>query len=187
MSHSSPKRARQLLAQRREDALLVVDAEDVLAKACVGCGINWPAPARRPRRRRIAPGPSIGNLTSKRVRPGRLSTADASRRVSRRCAREIDRPRPVPSPLAFVVKNGSKMRAAHLGLDARARVLDRHLRRHLSPPLSQSEISPRPSMAWIALWMRLVHTWLSSPTYAEIGGKAPNDLLTVTPSSPYFN
>jgi hypothetical protein len=33
------------------------------------------------------------------------------------------------------------------------------------------KISPRPSMACIALWMRLVHTWLSSPTYAEIGGK----------------
>ena len=32
----------QLLAQRREDALLVVDAEDVLAKMCAGrvCGIN---------------------------------------------------------------------------------------------------------------------------------------------------
>ena len=34
-------------------------------------------------------------------------------------------------------------------------------------------------MACIALWMRLVHTWFSSPTYAEIGGNAPNDRLHI--------
>ena len=119
----------QLLAQRREDALLVVDAEDVLAEcvraASFAASIDPPlrhvgAPASS------APGPSIGSLTSKRVRPGRLSTRIVPPCFSTMRA-EIDRPRPVPSPLALVVKNGSKMRGRHLGLDARARVLDRHL------------------------------------------------------------
>jgi len=51
------------------------------------------------------PGPSIGSLTSNRVRPGWLSTLILPPCFSTMRA-EIDRPRPVPSPFALVVKNG---------------------------------------------------------------------------------
>ena len=77
---------RQLLAQRREDPLLVVDAEDVLAqRTCLRRHAGpsrhrlRPAggPAPRPRRPTAAAStgsatgrPSIGSRTSKRVRPG---------------------------------------------------------------------------------------------------------------------
>ena len=110
---------RQLLAQRREDALLVVDADDVLAQVrqrrrAPTASIDG-APARQRRRRRPPAGPSIGSLHLEARAPGPAVDADRAAVLLDDARARCDRPRPVPSPLALVVKNGSKIRAATSG------------------------------------------------------------------------
>src|SRR6185437_9920417 len=174
---------RELLAQRREDPLLVVDADDVLAQGgrrVHALPLLEPGPGAGPGTSNIgqAPtaasltgsgdggGPSTGRRTSNRVRPGLLSTRIVPPCFSTMRAQML-RPRPVPSPFALVVKKGSKMRSAASGgmpgpLSSIATITSRF------SDLVSITISPRPSMACIALWIKFVHTWFNSPTYAVI-------------------
>ena len=98
----------------------------------------------------------MGSRTSKRVRPGWLSTWIVPPCFSTMRAQMLS-PKPVPSPFAFVVKNGSKMRsAASTGmpgpLSSIATITSR------SWTLVSIRMSPRPSMACIALWIKFVQT-----------------------------
>src|SRR5450631_3766642 len=185
----------ELLAQGREDPLLVVDADNVLAndgtrrgqaRSLLESDHDGQAPtAASFTGSGAGAGPSTGRRTSNRVRPGLLSTRIVPPCFSTMRAQML-RPRPVPSPFALVVKNGSKIRPATSAeipgpVSSIATITSRF------SALVSIRISPRPSMACIALWIRFVHTWFSSPTYADIAGNDPNDLFTLTPFSPYFN
>ena len=100
---------------------------------------------------------------------------------------ETDRPRPVPSPGALVVKNGSNRRAALLGRDARSVVHDRRPGRAGAPSLAvrgrgadpERAAARRLRMAWMALRVRLTRTcwsWPRSTRPAAVGRDVDVDL-----------
>ena len=72
-------------------------------------------------------------------------------------------PSPVPSPKALVVKNGVKMRSAMSGgMPGPSSQISTLIAS--SPTAEVRMVSvPWPPIAWIALSMMLVHTWLRSP------------------------
>ena len=89
---------------------------------------------------------------------------------------EIDRPRPVPSPTGFVVKNGLKIREQMLGRDARARCRDTRRTSCADRALGRDRDAPRPvprvDSACSAFVMRLSTTCCSWNGSAQVIGRS---------------
>src|SRR5439155_17748282 len=145
----------ELRGELVEDRLLVVDANDVR-----GHGSASGSAATTGVR---------GKRTSKQVRPGSESTRISPRWRWTICW-AIPSPNPVPSPWSLVVKNGSKMRPRIVsGMPGPVSVI------RTATPSSVARVSivsrPTPFIAWMALWMTLVHTWFSSLMLHTTGGR----------------
>src|SRR3954447_9243778 len=95
-------------------------AAQVHPPALRGLALRAPGTARRHRRvdgAHCSPrsGSCTGRITRNRVSPGRDSTLMSPWCLFTTIRQEMSRPRPVPSPTALVVKNGSKIRPTTSG------------------------------------------------------------------------
>ncbi len=168
-------------------AVMPAGSRAVLCRGALGRFGHRPGRRDRGLHRRSGAGggPSTGRRTSKRVQPGSLST-----RIVPPCFSTIRAQMLRAEPGALALGLGREERLEDPGSDVSrdpGPVLDRRLITSLPSDLVSIKISPRPSSACTALWIRFVHTWFSSPTYAVIGGSVPYDRFTLTPFSPYFN
>src|SRR4051794_35199362 len=103
----------------------------------------------------------MGRRTRNRVSPGADSTAMSPWCLFTTIRHEMSRPKPVPSPTGFVVKNGSKMRpTTSSGMPGPVSPISTCTR---SPTRLVRMVSvPLPPIACSALSRMFVHTWLSS-------------------------
>src|SRR3954447_24003809 len=102
-----------------------------------------------------------GSETWKVVRPGSESTEIEPSWRSTTMRRAVASPRPVPWPTSFVVKNESKM-CSRISGGMPGPSSEMSTSAQLPPRRVAIVIVPCSPSAWIALWIRFVHTWLSS-------------------------
>src|SRR5262249_42696387 len=148
-----PEARAELRAQDAEDAFFVVDADDDFLAAHAAAPM-W-----------------IGSRTSNTVRPGTDSQVIVPPCLAT-IWRAMPRPRPVPSPLAFVVKNGSKTRGRTSAGTPGPSSITRTTADALSTTVSIT-IVPLPASACCAFDIRFVHTWFSSSTNTGTRGNTP--------------
>src|SRR3954449_9494066 len=113
---------------------------------------------------------SKGRETRNVVAPGRESTVREPLWRSTTIRLAVARPRPVPWPASFVVKNSSKTCSRISGGIPGPSSATSTIAQLLSARVRSVMVPCSPS-AWIALWMRFVHTWLSSVPRTMIFGR----------------